>query len=245
VNVRDLGGQTIEGGGVTRLGVVVRADNVRKLTAAGWQALRDHGVGRVVDLRWHEELAEDPPVDVPVEVVHIPLFGAHRLETRYERFAEISAEVEDAAEFMRRLYGSYLEEHPAAFADALAAVASANGTVVVHCTAGKDRTGLVAALLLRIAGVGIDEIAADYGLTDMPAVAATGPTGIPGHGPIELTGEEARAREFVLAAPPQGIAMVLRDLDERHGSAASYLEHAGLERTTIAELRRRLTGADS
>jgi hypothetical protein len=52
VNVRDLGGLPLEGGGETRLGVLVRADNVRKLTDAGWEALADHGVTRIVDLRW-------------------------------------------------------------------------------------------------------------------------------------------------------------------------------------------------
>jgi protein-tyrosine phosphatase len=244
VNVRDLGGQPIEGNGLTRFGVVVRADNVRKLTPAGWKALLAHGVRRVVDLRWHEELADDAPTDAPVEVVHIPLFGAHRLETRYARFAEISAQVDDATEFMRRLYGSYLDDYPDAFAEAITAVASTDGTAVVHCTAGKDRTGLVSALLLRIAGVGIDQIAADYGLTDTRPLRAGGPTGIPGHGTLELTAEEARARQFVLAAPPDGIAMVLHDLDDRYGSAAAYLEGAGLERPVLETIRRRLAGTE-
>ena len=89
-NVRDLGGHPLEQGGNTRFGVVIRADNVRRLTPTGWETLLEQGVRRVVDLRWHEELAEDPPIDVPVEVMHVPIFGMHRLETRYVRFAELA-----------------------------------------------------------------------------------------------------------------------------------------------------------
>jgi len=236
VNVRDLGGQPLEDGGTTQFGVVVRADNVRKLTPAGWRAFRDHGVRRVIDLRWHEELAEDPAVDVPVEVVHISLFGAHRPERRLE-IEEIAAAATGEADFMRRLYGHYLATHPREFAAAIEAVASADGTVVVHCTAGKDRTGIVSALLLRVAGVGIDTIAADYGLSDI--------TNIPGYGDWlqeELPPDEARIRDFVTSAPPEGMAAVLRELDEQHGSAAGYLESAGVDPGALAEIKRRLAG---
>jgi protein-tyrosine phosphatase len=236
VNVRDLGGQPLESGGTTRFGVVVRADNVRKLTAAGWQAFLDHGVRRVIDLRWHEELADDPPVDVPVEVVHISLFGAHRPERRLE-IEEFAAAATDEADFMRRLYGHYLEAHPREFGAAIEAVASADGAVVVHCTAGKDRTGLVAALLLRVAGVGIESIVADYALSDI--------TDIPGYGDWlkeELPPKEARIRDFVTSTPPEGMASLLRDLDEQHGSATGYLESAGVDPGALAEIKRRLAG---
>jgi protein-tyrosine phosphatase len=234
-NVRDLGGHPIERGGTTRFGVVIRADNVRRLTPAGWEALLAHGVRRVVDLRWHEELAEDPPNDVPVEVVHVPIFGMHRLETRYARFAEFARASADGPDFIRRLYGSYLDEHPRAFAEAVAAVATTDGPVVVHCTRGKDRTGLVAALILRIAGVGIDEIAADYGLTpDTESDRDTPPSSM---------SDEDRARRFLLSAPPQGMAQALRELDARHGSAAAYLKLGGLDRSVIGDLRDRLVGS--
>ncbi|HEY6032238.1 MAG TPA: tyrosine-protein phosphatase, partial [Gaiellaceae bacterium] len=66
VNVRDLGGLPTEDGGVTLRGAVVRSDNARRLSDAGWQALLDHGVRTVVDLRWADERDEDPPGDVPI-----------------------------------------------------------------------------------------------------------------------------------------------------------------------------------
>ena len=73
LNVRELGGLPTQDGGVTRLGVVVRADSVRQLSAEGWQALVDHGIGTVIDLRGDHERADDPPADLSVEVVHVRL----------------------------------------------------------------------------------------------------------------------------------------------------------------------------
>ena len=70
LNVRDLGGLPTEDGRRTRLGGVVRADNIRKLTDEGWRALAAHGVQRIVDLRWPEELAEDQPREVDLEQAH-------------------------------------------------------------------------------------------------------------------------------------------------------------------------------
>jgi protein-tyrosine phosphatase len=173
-NIRDLGGQPLEADGVIAFGVALRANNVRNLTEVGWRALVDYGVRRIVDLRWPEEHDEDHPVDVPVEVVHSSLLGPRRPESRYVRYAQLAAEVEGEAEFVRRLHGEYLEEFPEAFAATVDAVASAPGPVLFHCTAGKDRTGIVAGLVLRLADVGIEAIAADYALTDVSALLRRG-----------------------------------------------------------------------
>jgi hypothetical protein len=78
LNVRDLGGLPTEDGGETRYGRVVRADSVRQLTDAGWQAVADYGVRTVVDLRGDYELRDDPPGELPFEVVHVPFMEATR-----------------------------------------------------------------------------------------------------------------------------------------------------------------------
>ena len=82
VNVRDLGGLPLEGGGETAFGVVVRADSIRSLTDDGWQALVDYGVRMAVDLRSDFDAANDPPGDLPIEVVRIPVDGNERAGCR-------------------------------------------------------------------------------------------------------------------------------------------------------------------
>jgi hypothetical protein len=76
-NVRDLGGLPLEDGGETRRGVLVRSDSVRKLSDDGWRSLEAHGIERIVDLRWPEELAEDPPRELALDVVHVSLLGTY------------------------------------------------------------------------------------------------------------------------------------------------------------------------
>jgi protein-tyrosine phosphatase len=81
LNVRDLGGHRTTNGGVTRYGAVVRADSVRHLTDAGWQAAVDYGVRTVIDLRADEELEADPPGDLPRGPTH-PVHGGQRGRVR-------------------------------------------------------------------------------------------------------------------------------------------------------------------
>jgi protein-tyrosine phosphatase len=208
------------------------------LTDDGRSALRGYGVRRVVDLRWQEELQEDPSAVPPTEeVIHVPLFGLHRPEDRYIRFVRLAAEVADDSQFVRRLYGEYAEEFSAQLAAAADAIASAPGPVLFHCTAGKDRTGLVAAVVLRLAGAGIEAVAADYALTDPSALTRLGLVD-------GMSQDEVRARTFLAGAPYEGMAGFLRDLDARWGSATAYLRHAGLAPAAVRELKRRMTGAE-
>ena len=165
VNVRDLGGHATEDGGATRFGRVVRADSIRQLTDAGWAAAVSYGIRTAVDLRYREELADDPPAELPVALVHLSLFG----DLDRERWRELDARATELAEPAAAtafVYLETLEEHRPRFAEAVAAVADAGpGGVLVHCVGGKDRTGLVSALLLRLAGVGVADAAADYALS--------------------------------------------------------------------------------
>jgi protein tyrosine/serine phosphatase len=164
VNVRDLGGLPTGDGGVTLPGSIVRADNVRRLSDAGRDALVAYGVRTVIDLRAEEELAGDPPRELPVEVVRVALMG----EDDSGYIAELAGRIEalPLREQYRIWYLDTLERHREAVVRALAAVADApEGGVLVHCVGGKDRTGLVAALVLRLAGVPAEAVADDYAAT--------------------------------------------------------------------------------
>ena len=155
-NVRDLGGLPTVQGGVTRFGALVRSDNPWKLTAEGLRAMRAHGVRTVVDLRHEIEIAERPTVEVE-HVVNVSVldFGDEEYWSRWRG-------VQDTPRFYREV----LERWSDRFAGAVVAVARARqGGVLVHCEVGRDRTGLVCALLLSVAGVPPEAIAADYALS--------------------------------------------------------------------------------
>ena len=120
INVRDLGGIPLEGGGETRTGVLVRSDNVRLLTEEGRRALVEHGVVRVVDLRWPEELALDPRDDLPVDVVHVSLLG--ELDPDYHDDVDTYMAAGDPAGYWTASYSSMFEQYPQQFRAALAAI---------------------------------------------------------------------------------------------------------------------------
>src|SRR5262249_13747784 len=109
LNVRDLGGLPTADGGTTQLGAIVRSDNVNVLTTEGWRALADHGVVRIVDLRWPEELEGEGPPSADVEIVHVSLLGEAFDE---EYVAELDASldaVSDVAEHYAWSYVDFLE----------------------------------------------------------------------------------------------------------------------------------------
>ncbi len=235
LNVRDLGGLPTEDGRRTRLGGVVRADNIRKLTDDGWRALAEHGVQRIVDLRWPEELAQDEPRDVDIDVVHVSVLG----ETFDEEYvAELDAHlrsVDDVADHYAWSYVDFLERYRGQFGQAFAAVADADGTVLVHCMGGKDRTGIVSALLLRVAGVPHEAIGEDYAVTSANLEPSTSKW-VPA-----ITDPVERAKwEKLRDTPADAMVRVVREIEERYGDVASYLRAAGLSDAQVERLRGRL-----
>ena len=234
VNIRDLGGLPTEDGVETLYGAVVRADNIATLSEQGRRELLAYGVKRVIDLRWIDERNEDPQVELGVEVLHLPLFGDHN--ERRETDRQLLERIRDHAESRRVMYLEHLDVYGERFATAVAAVASApEGCVLVHCAAGVDRAGLVAALLLRLAQVPIDDVAADFALSrDNWAPHASEW--------IEET-EDEREREFrrfLAAMPGESMRGVLEELDRRYGGAESYLRAAGLPEADVHRIRARL-----
>lgn len=238
LNVRDLGGLPTEDGGRIRDGAVVRSDNIRRLTDDGWRALRNHGVERIVDLRWPEELAEDQPRDVDIEVVHISVLGEVYDPDYVAELDEHLFSVSEIADHYAWSYLDFLERYRDRFGRAVAAVADAEGTVVVHCLGGKDRTGLISALLLRLAGVALETIGRDY--------AASGPNLEPrsvkwiAEAPDET---EREKRRLLSTTPADGIVRVLEELERRYRDVDSYLRAAGVTDQQLDRLRERLVAA--
>ena len=234
--MRDLGGHRTEYGDETRYGAVVRADSIRQLTDAGWATAVDYGVRTIVDLRTDIELEADPPAELPVDVVHVPFFQEDE-----EAFAEVEAAARAALDNVaatRAVYLVFLERFRENVAAAIAAVARApEGGVVVHCMGGKDRTGLVTAFLLHIAGVDDEQIAADYALSEerlQPRHAAW----------IEEAGTEAERERIrrVASTPAESMVGVLEELERRYGSIEAFLRASGLTDEDLRLARERLRG---
>jgi protein-tyrosine phosphatase len=235
--VRDLGGHATVDGGRTRFGAVVRADSVASLTDEGWRQALDYGVRTVIDLRMQIERDADPPRELPIEALHVPVFGAWDDSVEAEIDA-VSAAEKDTPSKTAAVYLEFLERFRPNFARAVSAVANApSGGVIVHCQGGKDRTGLVAAMLLRLAGVGIDAIAEDYALSEIhlaPRLEQWLAT---------ATDEEERERiRQISATPAPSMQRVLAELERRYGSVAVYLEAGGTSPEEVERARSRLRG---
>jgi len=240
LNVRDLGGLPTVDGGETRYGSVIRADSVNQLSEEGWLALVDYGIRTVLDLRGDHEREDGPPADLPVEVVHVPFMEAS--EAEWEEIAEqleaATAAAPDVATATREAYLIFLERFEANVAAAVRTVAKApEGGVVIHCVGGKDRTGLLAAFLLHLAGVSDADIAADYALSE----ERLRPRHDAWFEAAESEEELERLRR-IAQTPAASMLGVFEELERRHGSVEAYLRAAGVSDEELASARTRLRG---
>jgi protein-tyrosine phosphatase len=142
-------------------------------------------------------------------------------------------DIGDATDMFER-YLFIVNQRPQAFRNVFEAIAAAEGGVVFHCFAGKDRTGLVAAMLLELAGVDHTGIAADYGETDVQ-LAAQYEEWIEG-----APAERRDAFRNELRCPPERILGVLEHIDRTWGGVAGYLEAAGMAGAEIDRVSARL-----
>jgi protein tyrosine/serine phosphatase len=232
LNVRDLGGVPLEDGGETAYGVVGRSDNVRRVHDR--ETFERHGITRVVDLRHGEEVAYDAHRELPVEVVNVPLmtFDPADMEDLADRALEL-----EAAEYLEWSYLHFLERFRDNFGLAVRAIAAADGPVCVHCMGGRDRTGLITGLLLRLAGASREEVAEDYWLSE-DALRARHEDWI-AEAPND---RERRLRSVFNVAPREAMVGVLATLEEQYGSVRAYLAAAGVPDGELDALRARLRG---
>jgi protein-tyrosine phosphatase len=156
-NIRDLGGLPTIDGRMTRYRSLIRADDPARLSDEGWSALEGHGIRTIVDLRDESEMTRQPRV-TEIRVIRIPL-----VDLSDTQFWD-----DHRATETRDLYRSLLWRWPDAFTAAVKAVARADpGGVIVHCVEGRDRTGLVVALLLSSVGVTRAAIEQDYEASEL------------------------------------------------------------------------------
>jgi len=226
VNFRDLGGYETTDGHRIRWRTLFRADSLSRLTTGDRETIRKLGVATVIDLRTSSELegGRFPVEEIPVGFHHLPLLDEVPHPDDFELTPGMLAAsylqmVEDAASQIGHVLTIVAERraHP----------------VIVHCTAGKDRTGVLVAVLLGVLGVPDGTIVADYALSAeaMAALRRKLVERYPeGKDVIERSDE-------VFSAVPSNITNLLLALRERYGSIVEYAAAAGAGQSVVDALR--------
>jgi protein-tyrosine phosphatase len=229
LNARDLGGYATLDGRETRWGAVVRSDSLSALTEAGQAALADYGVRTIVDLRLQSEIDEQPnPFAEP---------GEHGIAYHNLSIIDPAAGFPPDTYTLAENYLWMLDRFGATVAEVLTGIARApDGGVLIHCAAGKDRTGLVSALLLALAGVPEETIAADYALT-AEYLRPRDEEWLE-HGPGDRAEREAQAARYAPTA--EVMREVLAGLATRRGGVEGYLTGIGVNPADLERLRARL-----
>ncbi|MFD5865433.1 tyrosine-protein phosphatase [Agromyces sp. NPDC127015] len=250
VNFRDTGGMPLQGGGTTRSGVLFRSAALSALSAQGLDELAATQVGVIVDFRTPAERESAPdlvPDSRPFSVVDLSILEgavADSMQQLMKGGAPSAAETTAAIPSLGDLYIGMLQHGGAAFARVARLIAASNDAaptgVLVHCTAGKDRTGVATALMLDAVGVERDAVVADYAASqaNLSGAWADGMLHMVASFGIPLTPE---LETLVTGTPPEAIEATLGWIDREHGGAAGYLGAAGLADDELGALRARLT----
>jgi protein-tyrosine phosphatase len=225
LNARDLGGYPTVDGGQTRWRSLLRSDDLAQLTPVGVQALAEFGVETVLDLRWAEEIALNPS-PIGAQAPQIRYVHSSLLASTPAQWRELSKSCE------KELWKCVvLEKVRPQLATVLRVIAAAPaGPLLFHCVAGKDRTGIVAALMLTLAEVKPAAIAADYAES----------TQMLGDAYLQRY-KDADPQDVLenVRCPEEGVHNMLAYL-ERAGGIREYLGKIGLNELEIARLRARL-----
>ncbi|MFC4145582.1 tyrosine-protein phosphatase [Micromonospora mangrovi] len=225
-NFRDVGGYPARDGRSVRWRRLYRSDSPHRIDGADREAFGALGVRTVIDLRRPSEVERDGRVPAYDGLTY------RHIHPEHQDWAQIPYDPDQSlARYLADRYAALAETGTAGLAEAVGLIAdSANAPVVVHCVAGKDRTGIVCALTLAVLGVADEDIAADYALsTEASArfsawVAATFP-------------EVEEPPPPFLASPAEAMTLFLAELRAGYGSAEDYLRHAGVTDAQLTALR--------
>ena len=234
-NFRDLGGYESRLGGTVRWGRVYRSAALHEMTADDRRRFDQLGIVTVFDLRSALEFEEHPD---PMPAISVPVLGRFIDHNEPPDFASV-IDHDGGVEFMVRMCMNILDHGGDEIGIVLGTLAEVDGLpAVFHCTAGKDRTGIIAALVLEVLGVDRDDVLDDFQLTEryrVPQLDSAVFQRMVGFGmPPE-------AAAGVLGAPRELMATVLEGLDGRYGGAERYLvDRAGLTSAALDDLRHNL-----
>jgi len=231
VNARDVGGYATADGRQTRWGRLLRSDSLDQLAPRSQQALIDYGLRSVLDLRKSHEMQEKRNV----------FFGSERVKYYHQnmvgdtliRERESIPESLDYVEHMRWSYSVVLDRRMSHIHDTLCLLSQPDTMpALVHCAGGTERTGLIVALVLGIAGVPDETIAADFALT----ARLTYDHYLETHPKVDADNYTLEDHQNKQCRPDTMLA-VLRTLEERYCGVVGYARNIGMSEEQIAALR--------
>jgi protein tyrosine/serine phosphatase len=245
LNFRDLGGYPTRDGRRIAWRRLFRSDALHALTEADLGLLMGEGIGLsdVIDLRSSAELASEGRGRLeatPVAFHHTPLYdGAHGMTQAGATASSAVPRVDVAEMTLAERYLGLLDVAQAPIARIVAVLAGARGAAVYHCAAGKDRTGVISALLLGLLGVDDELIVSDYALTQRNIDAILGRlAAMDGYkGMLDALPPDTQH------ANPETMSELLALVDRRWGSFAGYARDAGIGDEVVQRLRARLLEA--
>lgn len=253
VNLRDVGGIPTRDGGEIGRGRLLRSDNLQQLTDADLDRFRSLGLSDVVDLRSTYEVQNEGPGPMngqqDVHLHHYSLFrewepgrGEPKPDVRAEVLPEealpwvdLRPTVEVGDEFASQ-YLSYLVDRPDSVVAALRTIAQASGATLVHCAAGKDRTGTIVALALSLAGAEPEAVVADYAASTERVAAIVERLMSTRTYADNLRGRPLSSHE----TRPETMDMFLRHLDTEYGGVAPALNRIGWTDADTEQIREKL-----
>ena len=239
-NFRDLGGYGATDGGRVRWGLVFRSAALHRLTASDLVAIERLGLRVVYDLRAEAE-RDGAPSLLPdgVRREWLPIGGTAAQTKELTDLVLEGKLAEVPPDFLVRIYEGMAEVAAPTFGRLLTGLAEPDGSpALIHCTAGKDRTGMGAALLLSVLGVDEETILDDY---ELSAAHYTDHQVARLRAKLADAGIDVAHYRAVFGAPRHALAALLATLRERHGSVEGYLQdEAGVAPEVFEQLRARL-----
>lgn len=214
-NTRDLGGYTIENGRYTKFDGYIRSECPAKLNDEDVALLRDKHITTIIDLRQDDAIQE-----LPCHFATEPGFFYHNIPMHIDLAAFSKAETVP-------LFYMGMVNHAPSMQQIFKIIAAAPGGVLYHCSAGKDRTGVISAILLKLAGVAETDIVADYCVSQVFLQ--------PLYAKLALDHPA-----FMTASDPAYMQGFLALFQEKFGGAAAYLQSLGLSQDEIAQIKAKL-----
>ena len=233
-NVRDLGGYRTADGKTTRWRAFLRADSLHNLSESTKNGLIEYGVRTVIDLRRTKETVDTPNALADMDDIqyfHLNMIG----DTNPPGYIAPPPDEWTTPESTANIYRVLLDQRQDVISETLVTLAESKGhTAIYHCAAGTDRTGIISALLLGLAGVPDETIVDDYALSAHGLRRWILAEGIPD----SLVGKDFNLDEPPqFLAPPEAMERTLQHLGDHYGGIESYVRHIGLIDAQITDIR--------